>query len=247
MIDLDKYKYRIGDKVFTTRGYGVIVAYTKDLQYTIRLDHPTAFSHDGSCFSHNANGSKWQSDENDCQYFSENMITLRTIYDLNNKNMKNNEIKIQVPEGMEIDKENSTFECIKFKPKTVKDYDDISEELFDDKDVYYIGSFGTIENLNKCNRQTAHMANTCATKKQGEKLLAINKLINVAKYLNGDWKPNFGHKSHHLIRRNIFGGYDAENCNSLNFGMPVFKDRESALKAIEILGKETLDLIFGDY
>ena len=29
----------------------------------------------------------------------------------------NNEIKINVPEGMEIDKENSTFECIKFKPK----------------------------------------------------------------------------------------------------------------------------------
>lgn len=31
----------------------------------------------------------------------------------------NNEIKINVPEGMEIDKENSTFECIKFKPKWV--------------------------------------------------------------------------------------------------------------------------------
>ena len=29
----------------------------------------------------------------------------------------NNEIKINVPEGMEIDKENSTFECIKFKKK----------------------------------------------------------------------------------------------------------------------------------
>ena len=28
-----------------------------------------------------------------------------------------NEIKINVPEGMEIDKENSTFECIRFKPK----------------------------------------------------------------------------------------------------------------------------------
>ena len=26
------------------------------------------------------------------------------------------EVRIQVPEGMEIDKENSTFECVKFKP-----------------------------------------------------------------------------------------------------------------------------------
>ena len=31
--------------------------------------------------------------------------------------MKIKELKIQVPEGYEIDKENSTFECIKFKQK----------------------------------------------------------------------------------------------------------------------------------
>jgi len=31
-----------------------------------------------------------------------------------------NEIRITVPEGMEIDKENSTFECIKFKKKEEK-------------------------------------------------------------------------------------------------------------------------------
>lgn len=31
--------------------------------------------------------------------------------------MRTKEIKINVPEGYEIDKENSTFECIKFKSK----------------------------------------------------------------------------------------------------------------------------------
>ena len=30
--------------------------------------------------------------------------------------METKELKIQVPDGYEIDKENSTFECIKFKP-----------------------------------------------------------------------------------------------------------------------------------
>lgn len=30
--------------------------------------------------------------------------------------METKEIKINIPEGYEIDKENSTFECIKFKP-----------------------------------------------------------------------------------------------------------------------------------
>ena len=38
------------------------------------------------------------------------------------------EIKIQAPEGMEIDKENSTFECIKFKPKNVT-YDDVLKSV----------------------------------------------------------------------------------------------------------------------
>lgn len=38
----------------------------------------------------------------------------------------NNEIKINVPEGMEIDKEHSTFECIKFKPKWTPKRGDIA-------------------------------------------------------------------------------------------------------------------------
>ena len=37
--------------------------------------------------------------------------------------MDTKELKIQVPEGYEIDKESSTFECIKFKPKKDITYD----------------------------------------------------------------------------------------------------------------------------
>ena len=35
------------------------------------------------------------------------------------------ELKIEVPKGYEIDKENSTFECIKFKPKGIKTWNDL--------------------------------------------------------------------------------------------------------------------------
>lgn len=38
------------------------------------------------------------------------------------------EFKIQVPEGMEIDRENSTFECIKFKPKELT-YQEIAKKF----------------------------------------------------------------------------------------------------------------------
>ena len=44
------------------------------------------------------------------------------------------EVKIQVPEGYEIDEENSTFKCIKFKPiKEIETYDDVATALFSSK------------------------------------------------------------------------------------------------------------------
>lgn len=39
------------------------------------------------------------------------------------------EIKIQVPKGMEIDKENSTFECVKFKPISPQDFKYVDLDL----------------------------------------------------------------------------------------------------------------------
>ena len=47
--------------------------------------------------------------------------------------MEIKEVKIQVPEGYEIDKENSTFECIKFKLiKKDITYKGVCEKLFGD-------------------------------------------------------------------------------------------------------------------
>ena len=44
--------------------------------------------------------------------------------------MNTKELKIQVPEGYEIDKENSTLECIKFRPiKKYITYKDICNTL----------------------------------------------------------------------------------------------------------------------
>ena len=44
--------------------------------------------------------------------------------------MEAKELKIQIPEGYEIDKENSTFECIKFKLiKNYITYKDVSNYL----------------------------------------------------------------------------------------------------------------------
>lgn len=71
------------------------------------------------------------------------------------------EFKIQIPEGMEIDRENSTFECIKFKPKELT-YRDIIKHLSYDYPVFTSNEGHRLK---------------CAT---------FRKLLEVAEYLNGD-------------------------------------------------------------
>ena len=98
-----------------------------------------------------------------------------------NNNMETKEIKINVPEGYEIDKENSTFECVKFKPvKKELTYEDVVEELFSNS-YYYISGC--------CKIVTGPMEakgdkNNATNKKQLEKLLALNQLLNIAEYYN---------------------------------------------------------------
>lgn len=99
-----------------------------------------------------------------------------------NNNMKTKEIKINVPEGYEIDKENSTFECIKFKPiKKELTYEDVTEVLFNNK-LYYINERGEIITLNFPAEKKDK--NKAPNKRQLERLLALNQLLNIAKYYN---------------------------------------------------------------
>lgn len=153
--------------------------------------------------------------------------------------METKELKIQVPEGYEIDKENSTFECIKFKPiDEVITYEDVAKKLFCGEGVrYYISEKGFIRDSKGCNIDECTRSNNCTSEKQVEKLLAINKLMNVAKYLNG--QPiscgYFLHvdKGHDKIEigYHSYGDDDGE----IHFASPDYAD-----KAVEILGEETI-------
>lgn len=97
--------------------------------------------------------------------------------------METKEIKIQVPEGCEIDKENSTFELIRFKPiKKFITYEDVCGKIFKDGSGYYIAGSGDVypSNIAQCERDK----NNATTKKQLERLLALNQLFNIAEYYN---------------------------------------------------------------
>lgn len=97
--------------------------------------------------------------------------------------METKELKIQVPEGYEIDKENSTFECIKFKPidKNIT-YKKICKEILFGKPSFYISDRGEVRK--SILHQQAIDKNNGTNKKQLERLLALNQLLNIAECYN---------------------------------------------------------------
>jgi len=83
----------------------------------------------------------------------------------------------------------------------------------------------------------------CTSRKQCDKLEAINRTMNVAKFLNGDWKPKwnvvdgnyyiFIHPDSNVITTDI------TRCNR---GVIFFQSRELAQQAVDILGEDTIKL-----
>ncbi|WP_308397927.1 hypothetical protein [Prevotella sp.] len=97
--------------------------------------------------------------------------------------MEAKELKIQAPEGYEIDKENSTFECIRFKPiKKDITYEDMCNSLF--KTGYYINNHGEIIYVRDYVDNVKVDKNNATNKEQLERILALNQLLNIAEYYN---------------------------------------------------------------
>lgn len=156
-------------------------------------------------------------------------------------NMKTKEMKVVAPEGYEIDKENSTFECIKFKPIDKKlTYEDVAKELFEDKDIFYINAVGCI-GQGKVEEEYVLDPNNCTSKKQAEKLIAINKLMNVAKYLNekvGEIPQD--DKFYYFVFKYGNIQIDWTTPSVINDGCVYFYSRELAQLAADILGEDTI-------
>lgn len=94
--------------------------------------------------------------------------------EINNMEIKNNQLTIDIPEGMEIDLENSDLAkgIVRFKQSTIT-YEDVEDTLKLGKNCKSII-------INESN---------------ASKLVALSRLMNIAKYYNGDWKPNWSDKN----------------------------------------------------
>ena len=127
-------------------------------------------------------------------------------------NMENNQLTIDIPEGMEIDLENSDLAkgIVKFKKKYIT-YDDILQAC-------------------STNFSEFRVHTHCI-----DKLLAISQLINIAKYYNGDWKPDWSNidKYKYYIMYNSSDDTYAVDYNSIyTYSNIYFKNREDAITVI---------------
>ena len=159
--------------------------------------------------------------------------------------MANKEIKISVPEGYEIDKENSTFECIKFKKKAIS-YKDICRSMTDADDGFYYISGSMITHDDRKHYNDFWMVGA-PSYNQIAQIVALNKLMNVAEYLNAktlNWDDR-NQKKWHLYYDHQEGALDLAWKNTHQSSHVYFDSEEHAKQAIEILGEDTIKYALG--
>lgn len=149
-------------------------------------------------------------------------------------------LEIEIPNDKEIDWEASARQKqIVFRDKQFT-YEDVCKELFKNGH-YFIDTTGEIQKVSF----TACDANTASTPHQLQCILAKNQLANVARYLNGNWKPGKtreGHFDAYVLfvtpNKDYIGYIKIQNC--AHNSNVLFKSQELAKRAIEILGEEII-------
>lgn len=121
-------------------------------------------------------------------------------------------------------------------------YDDVLKELFLDKIASWVG-------ISKIYTATVGRANyndlnNCTSYAQAKRLLAFNKMMNISKYLNGDWKPDFDgdHENWHIGKEG--DTFLAMYTKYVNKASVYFKSKDLALEAIRLMGEDSLNDLF---
>ena len=144
--------------------------------------------------------------------------------------MSTKELKIQVPEGYEIDKEKSTFEKIVFKkierklPKKWKDLYEVKGWFVDfQSDVVTSGSMRTADSVK----------NRFPTKEEAEACLALAQLCQLRDRYNDGWKPNWKDDGEIKYCIEFFKGKIEKECHYITKRVLCFKTRELRDKFLE--------------
>ena len=145
--------------------------------------------------------------------------------------IKNNQLTIDIPEGMEIDLENSNLAkgIVKFKQSTIT-YEDALKLCIHHKDII-------------------------VNESSASKLINLNKLMNIAKYYNVDWKSDWNtskcntyrESKYYIYYENSENKYGVGYTTDINWGNVYFKSRDNAQSVIDNPNFRTiLDAIYKD-
>ena len=121
-------------------------------------------------------------------------------------------------------------------------YDDICKELFLGKKIYfpYEDGFDT----DKASPSNYKDVDNCTSEAQCKRMVAFNKLQNIAKYLNKGWNPDFPGSNNYTICKNFAGEYSLLGNRKRQAGAIYFMTKDIANEAIRLMGEESLNDLF---
>lgn len=131
--------------------------------------------------------------------------------EINNMEIKNNQLTIDIPEGMEIDLENSNLAkgIVRFRSKWI-----------------------TIAEIAARECLYSSITVSASTRK---KIIAISNLMDIAKYFNGDWKPDWRslmeskYYIYYSTRSNTYGVANTSNTNYGNIYFRLYEDAKAVI------------------
>lgn len=121
-------------------------------------------------------------------------------------------------------------------------YADILKELYLGKTAYWVYD-KSIESGKQSSYNFEDAVN-CTSVAQAKRMVAFNKLQNIAKYLNGDWKPDFDGNHENWSITKTGDDFLAMYTRYVNKASVYFKSKDIALEAIRLMGEESLNDLF---
>lgn len=140
--------------------------------------------------------------------------------------MLDNKLVIDIPKGMEVDVEKSDLK--------------VGIIAFKKKEISYADVLSALAGKGVC------PADIKVPEMIAGKIIALARLMTIAKYYNGDWKPDWNSQEykHNIMRTSEYG---ITSCGNYNEGAIYFKNKEDAQAVIDNPNfRSILDAIYKD-
>ena len=120
-------------------------------------------------------------------------------------------------------------------------YDDICKKLFFNKTAYWARGKNIEEGVI---RESYNDIDNCTSVAQVKRVVAFNKLQNIAKYLNKGWKPKFDGETVNWCICYETREYVPKATSYLNDAIIFFSSKDITFEAIRLMGEESLNDLF---